>query len=403
MKRLFATPMWVWLYLLLGCWLVVACSDGDTTEATTPNLPPQEETNDDVPFVYKGFSINNPRATEVDAFCDFVETELVPLGVNLIVLRINYQYDFKEVEHMACCWGFSASAATKLDAVCEKHGILLVPHLELFGHQSAGSASGFSPTALLAAYPEFDESYGKAASANYGYRSYCPMHPEIHTVVYQMIDEMAGAFKAKDFHVGCDEVMTLGICDRCKEFLSKDGNTKGSLFAEEIQRLSGHLYSKGYRTWIWGDRLINRADAKNYGVSSLTEWEASANGTYTAVDRISKKIMVCDWHYKSAPTTHLYFAKKGFDVISCFYNQLNPSLQLVRNVYDTRCNETDQTVRNHCKGVMGTNWGGSVTDFMEEFQKVKAGTQTSTATGAYVFYKVFNEIKKLETEYNNKN
>ncbi|MGM9700998.1 MAG: family 20 glycosylhydrolase [Prevotella sp.] len=386
--------------LLCASLMCMSCSDNDQT--TGIDDAPDKEEQADVLFPYKGFSINNPRVSEIDQFCDFVENELVPLGVNLIVLRINYQYDFQTVDGMACSWGFPASSAAKLDAVCERNGILLVPHLELFGHQSAGSGSGFSSTALLANYPEFDESYGMAASSNYGYRSYCPLHPELHTVVYKMMDEMASAFKAKDFHIGCDEVMTMGLCDRCKEFLSKDGNTKGDLFAEEIQRLSGHLTASGYRTWMWGDRLINKADAKEFGVSSLTEWEASANGTYTAINRISKKIMICDWHYKGAPTTHLYFAKKGFDVISCFYNQLTPALNLVKNVYETRVNETDESIRDHCQGVMGTSWGGSVTDFMEEFQRVKAGTNTSKDTGAYVFYTVFNEIKQMEKEYENK-
>lgn len=393
----------VFYHLLIGlcvCLLGMSCGNSDAVADSTTDPTPDEDTQE-VLFPYKGFSINNPRVSEIDRFCDFVENELAPIGVNLIVLRINYQYDFQTVDNMACSWGFPASSAAKLDAVCERNGILLVPHLELFGHQSAASGSGFSPTALLANYPEFDESYGKAASVNYGYRSYCPLHPELHTVVYRMIDEMA-AFKGKDFHIGCDEVMTLGLCDRCKEFLGKDGNTKGDLFAEEIQRLSGHLSTNGYRTWMWGDRLINRADAKNFGVSSLTEWEASANGTYTAIERISKKIMICDWHYKSAPTTHLYFAKKGFDVISCFYDQLTPALNLVKNVYETRVNETDATVRNHCQGVMGTSWGGSVTDFMDEFERVKAGTNTSKNTGAYVLYTVFNEIKKMEQEYENK-
>jgi len=365
--------------------------------AESVKVTEEEEGSRDVLFPVKGFSINSPTAAEVDDFCEFIEQELAPIGVNLLLLRINYQFDFKSVENMGGSWGFPLSSVQKVEKVCQKHQIRLVPHLELFGHQSAGGPE-FAPGALLKNYPEFDESFGKANSVNYGYRSYCPLHPDIHTMLFKMIEEMAGAFQSKDFHIGCDEVMTMGVCDRCKEYI-RNGGTNADLFAKEINLLSGFLSSKGYRTWIWGDRLINAADASKFGVSSLTEWEASRNSTYQAIDQISKRVLICDWHYKGAPTTHLYFADKGFDVIPCFYNVETAAMKMLDNVMETRTMEKNVDIRNHCLGIMGTNWGGTVTAFMEEFGKVKAGTNTSKATGAYVFYQVFHKMKELEKEF----
>lgn len=350
-------------------------------------------------FPVKGFSINNPNESEMDAFCRFIDEELAPLGVNLLLLRINYQFQFQSVDIMGSKQGMSPASARRLESVCEKNHIQLVPHMELFGHQS-GTAPVFNSSALLKSYPQFDEAAGKADSVNYGYRSYCPLHPGLHPVLYKMIDEMASTFKTNNFHVGCDEVMTLGICDRCKTFLN-NGGTNADLFADEINRLSGFLTSKGYRTWIWGDRLINTADAPMYGVETLSEWEASKNNTYPAIDKISKNILICDWHYKVAPTTHQYFAEKGFDVIPCFYNVEKAAMDMLANVVETRTKETDPNIRNHCLGIMGTNWGSSVTAFMEEYMKVKNGTNSSKATGAYVFYTVFNEIKRIESDFKN--
>lgn len=382
------------LYMVCGLFLTACSTEAEAKKEENNNI--EKETL----LPIKGFSINSPTVSEIDSFCKFVEEELAPLGVNLLLLRINYQFDFRSVDKMEASWGFPLSSVQKLEAVCEKNHIQLVPHLELFGHQSAG-APEFSPTALLKNYPEYDEAAGKSNSVNYGYRSYCPLHPELHTILFRMIEEMATAFKSKDFHIGCDEVMTLGICNRCKEFLN-NGGTKADLYADEINRLSGFLSSKGYRTWIWGDRLINAKDASKFGVKSLTEWEASNNGTYQAIDRISKKLLVCDWHYKGAPTTHLFFAEKGFDVISCFYNVESAAMKMLENVVETRLNEPDKNIRDHCLGIMGTNWGGSVTAFMEEYQKVKAGTHTTQTTGAYVFYKVFNKLKVLESDFKKK-
>lgn len=385
------------LFLWLTCGILFStCASGAETKGSEDEKPDKE-----VLFPVKGFSINNPTVSEIDAFCEFVDKELAPLGVNLLLVRVNYQFDFQTIDKMEASWGFPLSSVQKLEAVCEKNKIQLVPHLELFGHQSAGGPE-FNPGTLLKNYPELDEAFGKANSANYGYRSYCPLHPDLHPMIYKMLEEMTGAFNSKDFHIGCDEVMTLGICDRCKEYL-KNGGTKADLFADEINRLSGFLSSKGCRTWMWGDRLINANDASAFGVKFLTEWEASRNGTYQAIDKISKKIVICDWHYKGAPVTHLYFAEKGFDVIPCFYNVESAAMKMLENVLETRTKETNEEIRNRCLGIMGTNWGSSVTAFMDEFQKVKAGTNATKATGAYVFYQVFSKIKELESDFEKRN
>ena len=61
---------------------------------------------------------------------------------------------------------------------------------------------------------------------------------------------------------------------------------------------------------MWGDRLIDAGKIK-YG-----EWEASANGTAGAVDRIAKDIIICDWHYETrdAYESVPMFLEKGFRV-----------------------------------------------------------------------------------------
>lgn len=381
--------------------IIGICFGMNCTASSTLKLVEEVDT-EDVLFPVKGFSINSPNVSEVDAFCDFVEKELAPMGVNLLLLRINYQFNFQSVGKMSASLGFPLSSVRKLEKVCKRNRIRLVPHLELFGHQSGG-APEFAPNGLLKNYPEFDESFGKPNDVNYGYRSYCPLHPEIHSLLFKMIEEMANAFQSKDFHIGCDEVMTLGVCDRCKGFLT-NGGTRAELFANEINLLSDFLSSKGYRTWIWGDRLINVNDASKHKVDVLTEWEASKNDTYPAIDRINKQILICDWHYKGAPTTHLHFAQKGFDVIPCFYNVETAAMKMLDNIVETRTKEADKMIRERCRGIMGTHWGSSVTAFINEFRKVKDGTHTTEKTGAYVFYQVFNKMKELETNYaNNKN
>lgn len=370
--------------------LLIACeSDKTGNPEPDPGTDP-----DPMPanllFPLKGLSINNPRAGEVAKFADFIERELVPMGVNTIVLRVNYQFGFLTIPEVAITWGLSADSARYLDHICKKNGVDIIPHLELFGHQSSGSPN-YNPTTLLQAYPEYDECFGKPVSSIYGYRSYCPSNPAVQKITTDMIDEMALAFSSENFHIACDEVMTLGVCDLCKD------KTKSNLFANEVNRLCSHVTSKGKVCWMWGDRLINRAEGASFG-ETLTEWEASANGTYPAVDLIDKSIVVCDWHYKTAPTTHKYFVDKGFDVVQVFYDSEVKMLQMLDNYKSARMSASTANKKKY-RGVMGSSWGGSTTSFIDEYMQAKAGTQSSTANGGYVFFKALKKLKSYEDEY----
>lgn len=108
---------------------------------------------------------------------------------------------------------------------------------------------------------------------------------------------------------GLDEVFDLADtdCPRC------GGLDPAEVFAGEVNRIAAHLRRKGVRLWMWADRLIDgRRDASGYG-----EWSASIGNTHRAIDRIDRSVMMCDWHYRDAEQSAVYFAIKGFDVVTC--------------------------------------------------------------------------------------
>ena len=186
--------------------------------------------------------------------------------------------------------------------------------MDLLGHQSwAGKTFG-----LLKAHPEFDETPGLYKdNAGIYCRSYCPLHPQVHAVLFDVIDEIMDAFEAKALHAGMDEVFLIGedTCVRCK------GKDKAQLFAGEVRAIHDHLAEKGRRLWIWSDRLI---DGKTTGIG---EWEASQNGTAAALREIPRDVVLCDWHYESAHPTALAFALDGFEVLSSPWRQTGVGLR----------------------------------------------------------------------------
>src|SRR5690606_40003133 len=93
--------------------------------------------------------------------------------------------------------------------------------INLLGHQSwAGSLGN-----LLKVYPQFDETPHVRMPEEYKWpnpdglycKSYCPLHPEVHAVVFALMDEICEVFETDAFHAGMDEVFYIGDdkCPRC--------------------------------------------------------------------------------------------------------------------------------------------------------------------------------------------
>ena len=210
---------------------------------------------------------------------------LAPLGFNALILEVDYGFQFKSHPELET-GGLNKEQARELAEVCRQHGIRLIPLMNCLGHQSWGARPG----ALLKKYPQFDETPGIPQDDKKIYcREWCPSHPDVNKIVFDLIDELIDAFDADAFHVGMDEVFLIGDkdCPRCK------GKDVGELFAKVVNELHDHLVGeKGVEMLMWSDRLL---DSKTTGYG---RWEASDTGSHRAIDRVPKDIIMCDWHYE---------------------------------------------------------------------------------------------------------
>lgn len=262
-------------------------------------------------FQVKGFCIGAPASKGVDRFIKFINEELAPRGVNTLLLLVDYNYQYESYPLLRDSAALSKADVKKMVAACRKNNIRIVPQINMLGHQSWANHTG----KLLEQFPQFDETpyikmpekYVWPNSDKLYCKSYCPLHPDLHKVLFAVIDEICDAYETDAFHAGMDEVFYLGDdkCPRCS------GVDKAELFAGEVNRLRNHLTEKNRELWIWGDRMI---DGKTTGIG---EWEASYNSTYRSVDMVSKDVVICDWHYERPEQTPVFFAMKGFRVITC--------------------------------------------------------------------------------------
>lgn len=315
-------------------------------------------------FPVRGLCIEAPSPNVVDSFVTFIDKELSPRKLNTLILRVDYNYRYESHPELIDTLPLSKADIKKLVAVCKKHQIRLIPQINLLGHQSWASHLG----KLLQVYPQFDETplvqmpdkhVWPNADGLYC-KSYCPRHPEVHAVVFSLVDEICDVFETDGFHAGMDEVFYLGDdkCPRCQ------GRDKAELFADEVRKIRDHLAKNNRQLWIWGDRLL---EGKTTG---LGMWEASFNNTHRAIDLIPRDVFICDWHYERPDKTPVIFANKGLRVATSPWRQADLTARQVEDMAQFRQDATPQ-VRENYAGMVQTVWSPAVF-FMREAYRTKA-------------------------------
>ncbi len=350
-----------------------------------PYFPAISQPKTDIILPVRGFCIGSPNSSGTDAFVKFIDEELAARKVNTLILRVDYNYQFESHPELRDSSALSSADVKKLVDVCRKNQIRIIPQINLLGHQSWDTKL----TNLLKVYPQFDETPGVKMPQKYVWpnddglycKSYCPLHPEVHQIVFDVVDEICDAFETDAFHAGMDEVFYIGDdkCTRCS------GRDKAELFAGEVNLIRNHLALKNRQLWIWGDRLI---DGKTTGMG---EWEASMNNTYRAIDLISKDVMICDWHYERPDQTAVYFATKGLKVVTCPWRNPEIAIRQTQDMFRYRASVTPE-MKDRFQGMVQTIWTGA-SQFMDEFYGRKTDAKEGKYSQIKTFKALFSEIE----------
>jgi hypothetical protein len=193
-------------------------------------------------------------------FVKFITDELVPRNVNTLILRVDWKFQYNSHPELRDSFALSKDDVKKIVAVCKKNSIRLIPQINLLGHQSwAGQVSN-----LLRVYPQFDETPHVKMPAKYVWpnadglycKSYCPLHPDLHKIVFDLVDEICDAFESNAFHAGLDEVFYLGDdkCPRCQ------GPRQGRIIRGEKLEKSGITLLKKTESYGFGEIVCLMAE-----------------------------------------------------------------------------------------------------------------------------------------------
>ena len=290
---------------------------------------------------------------DVDALIAQVPA-LAALGFNVLIPEVNYNYAYESHPELRGGDPVTRERARALASTCRQHGVRPIPQFQCLGHQS-WSKTTFP---LLIQYPQFDETPGQFPENDAIYcRSWCPQHPEVNPIVFDLFDELLDAFEADALHVGMDEVFLIASehCPRCQ------GHAPAELFAKATNDYHAHLVGqRGVEMLMWGDRLLDSAST-GYG-----KWEAAANATHPAIDMIPQDIILCDWHYTlrdDYPSIPL-FLDKGFRVWPSGWKEVEATEALIDFA---RQHQSERMLGHLC-----TTWGAVKLDELAHWPPVQA-------------------------------
>ena len=331
------------------------------------------------PLPIRGIHLASPKPGEMPLALRFI-TDASKEGVNLLVLEFNYHVQFTKRPEVADADALSLEQVRQLAAACRASNIRLIPMINLLGHQSWAKTT----FGLLRSHPEFDETPGKYTDNQGIYcRSYCPLHPEVHAVIFDLIDELMEATGADAFHAGMDEVFLLGEdgCPRC------GGKNKAELFAQEVKTIHDYLGSRGKEMWMWGDRLLDG------NVTGIGRWEASENQTEAALRLIPRDVVISDWHYDQAHPTAPHFAINGFRVVSSPWRRPSVALGQLAQIRDARAHSSPE-IGGRMLGMLQTTWVG-FGPFVQGYFNEGPGPSAEVVQAVQCFRELFRELRTM--------
>ncbi len=179
---------------------------------------------------------------------------------------------------------------------------------------------------------------------------YNPFDSSSYNVLFSLYDDIFDAYSPKTLLIGHDEISGLSL------YAERYHTTSGDILASDVNKIHDWLALKGVRTAMWGDMLLEyKVWGPIVGDTNSQTNKLMSGATHLAINRISKDIIILDWHYAEYMTpaeyrSIEYFAKQGFAVVGSTYYKAAAS------------NLMAKSVRSYGgAGLIGTNWGFDVT------------------------------------------
>ena len=125
---------------------------------------------------------------------------------------------------------------------------------------------------------------------------YCPTNPKSYELVYEVYDEFIDLIKPKSVHIGHDELfLAVAVSSQCED------QDISELFRQDVNNIHHHLASRGVKTHLWGDMLLQSVRGVGLQKRKAPDgWVYNSPGGMTPeqVERLSPKdCLIYNWFW----------------------------------------------------------------------------------------------------------
>ncbi len=129
---------------------------------------------------------------------------------------------------------------------------------------------------------------------------YCPVNPKSYSLVFEVYDEIIEVLKPRSIHIGHDELfLPVDVSPQCAD------TDIGELFGEDVNKIHHHLASKGIKTQLWGDMLLQSVRGSGLQKRQAPDgWTYNSPGGLTPeqVNRlVPKDCLIYNWFWNDEP------------------------------------------------------------------------------------------------------
>lgn len=221
---------------------------------------------------------------------------------------------------------------------CRACGLEIIPECPTYSHSDY----------IVQAHPEIRE------RENDGYPdTYCPLNPDTYPLVFDLLDEVIEVFHPKRINIGHDELYSVGICEKCRQFSPVD------LYINDIIKLRDHLAEHGVETMMWGEKLVKAVgkNGKHYGgwynpkQYSDGSWFQIPD-MYQCAERMPEGVTFLHWYWVFDYKLDRVYHDHHYPVVFGNFNALE-------------CEHFRERIAWGTKGGFVSNWGSNEEEYMQ--------------------------------------
>jgi len=196
-------------------------------------------------FKIKGFHLDlRSQVITMPALKSFVK-ELADFNINTLIMEWEATFPYQENATLSNKYAYKPEEVKDLINYCTSLGIDVIPIHQCFGHVE---------------WILRHDRYYYLSEDKKDVSQVCPLkEDEAISVFRSLFKELAAYHPSKYFHIGGDETNLLGLCDKCKVKVAKEGKSK--LFVDYIKAICGIVTEMGKTPVLWADIILKYPEA----------------------------------------------------------------------------------------------------------------------------------------------